>query len=91
MVAALAGTMVKVEMRRMLPDEAILSTGAIMVTGAAVVVVVVEISTANKDVTMAHVAVPLAVVAALAELMVAALIVKSGVSLLSVPWRISSV
>ena len=90
-VVALAGSVVKVEMGRMLPDEVMLPTGAMVVTGAAAVVVVVVISTVDKDVTTADVAVALAVVVASTELVVAAPTVNSGVSLLSEPWEISSV
>ena len=90
-VVALAGSVVKVEMGRMLPDEVMLPTGAMVVTGATAVVVV--ISTVDKDVTTADVAVTVAVavVVASTELVVAAPMVNSGVSLESLPWEISSV
>ena len=91
-VVALPGRLVKVEMGRMLPDEVILPTGAMVVMGAATVVVVIstvdrEVTTAEVDkvVTATDVAVALAVMVVSAELVATAPIVKSGVSLLSLP------
>ena len=86
---ALTGSVEKVEMGRMLPEEVMFPTGAMVVTGAAVVVTG---ATVDRDVTAADVVLTVAeVTLAEVELEVeAAPIVNSGVSLVSVPWVISS-